>query len=252
MRQRKAIDAVSASLKLDEAVLAIFLKGSIASDSHDEWSDVDLYCLVDENKIDAFLKRRILHLEKYKKIIYHSEANFVGPQVVAVFEDALHFDLYAVTKSKFPTTDKIKVLHDPDNFLVGYVAKPLAVSEEEVVRFFNEITFVFIEFEAAYLRKDYVWASRLAGHMLSDTAIIIRYFEDPSSAQLGLKKLKKYLNRDCYERLIKISNGISPANLPQGVFDLIDLLKELKVKISSGINHELFNLMSQRIIDLKK
>lgn len=30
------------------------------------------------------------------------------------------------------------------------------------------------------------------------------------------------------------------------------LLKELKVKISIGINHELFNLMSQRIIDLKK
>lgn len=64
MRQLEAVEKVTQALKEDEAVRAIFLKGSMARDEGDEYSDVDLYCLVDSEEIEEFLPRRLEHLKQ--------------------------------------------------------------------------------------------------------------------------------------------------------------------------------------------
>lgn len=49
MKLWDAINVVVGALKDDSAVRALFLKGSLAKDVGDEYSDVDLYCLVHDD-----------------------------------------------------------------------------------------------------------------------------------------------------------------------------------------------------------
>jgi predicted nucleotidyltransferase len=50
-----ALEVVSKSLKQDKRVQAIFVKGSFGRGEHDEHSDLDLYCLVQEKELNEFL-----------------------------------------------------------------------------------------------------------------------------------------------------------------------------------------------------
>lgn len=119
-KQKQAISAILAAVCEHPAVRAVFLKGSLATSNGDQYSDVDFYCLVDENKQAGFLQDRLPILANYKPVVYWSEQNFVGPQIVAVFADGLHFDLYTVTETNFPRQGQFKVLYDPENILARF------------------------------------------------------------------------------------------------------------------------------------
>ncbi|MFP3339505.1 nucleotidyltransferase domain-containing protein, partial [Micrococcus sp. SIMBA_131] len=58
MKQEEAVRVITDHLKEEPLVKAVFLKGSMGRDEHDENSDIDLYCLVDEGDVEAFLKKR--------------------------------------------------------------------------------------------------------------------------------------------------------------------------------------------------
>ena len=109
-RQRSLIETVLSAVRQVEEIRAAFLKGSLGSDAGDEYSDVDFYCLLDPAGLEPFLQRRREILERYRPILFWAEVNFVGPQVVAVYDDGLHIDLYAVTPDNLPTTGAMKVL----------------------------------------------------------------------------------------------------------------------------------------------
>ena len=54
MKQIEAINAISETVKKDSAVRAIFLKGSIARNDLDDYSDVDFYCIVKDEDMEFF------------------------------------------------------------------------------------------------------------------------------------------------------------------------------------------------------
>ena len=60
--QQAALKAISESLVEDPLVQAVFVKGSIARGEEDEFSDIDLYCLVKEEDKGDFLNKRIGHI----------------------------------------------------------------------------------------------------------------------------------------------------------------------------------------------
>ena len=53
--QELAVEKICSSLKNDPHVQAIFLKGSMGRNEHDEFSDIDLYCLVNKEDEEQFL-----------------------------------------------------------------------------------------------------------------------------------------------------------------------------------------------------
>lgn len=183
-----------AILKPDVAVQAIFLKGSLARDEADADSDVDFYCLIESKHMDAFLERRWSILAQYRPILYRAEANFVGPQAVVVYDNGLHFDLFAVTLEKFPTTEPIKVLHDPDHLLDDYTAEPLTITLEDVLRHFDYFAFTLIEVKAAINRGNLLWARALLARMSTDIAFVYRYRFDPAHAQLAMRHIDRVLD----------------------------------------------------------
>ena len=67
MKQEEAVKVITAQLKQDPYVKAVFLKGSMGRNEHDENSDVDLYCLVDEEGKEDFLENRKAHVRSIWK-----------------------------------------------------------------------------------------------------------------------------------------------------------------------------------------
>jgi len=255
MRQEEAVKKVYSEIIKDKLVRAVFLKGSIARGECDEYSDVDFYCMVDEERMEEFLGKRIKYLEAYKPIIYYTNENFVAPQIVAVFEDGLHFDLYTVTKESLHCTDEIKVLYDPAGLLKNYKNEKFLLSNEEIAKYFDEITFMLLEFEAAYIRNDLIWASRLGSHISGYLSIILRYIYDKDNARLGLKRLYKKMDSTMYEKYKNAVDLLGPTYLPKGVVLLCEISEEILGKlpeeILERINKKFFYFMFSKIKKLK-
>lgn len=254
MKQLNAINKILPFVIEDKAVQAVFLKGSIARDESDEFSDIDFYCMVKEEELDSFLIRRLDYMKQYKPLIFHQEVNFVGPQIVGVYNNGLHFDLYTVTYETLKRTDEIKVLYDPEDLLTQYKAEKLTIDENDLLENFNEISFVLLEFEVAYCRNDLIWASRLGSHIVGYLAIILRWLYDSDNAQLGLKRLYKKMDNNMLDRLSKAMDLLGPSSVLQGINQLIKIVDEviemLPKNISDRVNKKFFDFMVERIISL--
>ncbi|MFJ7732503.1 nucleotidyltransferase domain-containing protein [Lysinibacillus sp. NPDC097231] len=92
----------------------MFLRGAMAREEHDEFSDIDIYCVVNEENVEAFLPNRSQHIETYKKAIFNDDIYIIAPQLLVVYEDMIHIDLFTVTPSKISDKDAIKILLDPN------------------------------------------------------------------------------------------------------------------------------------------
>lgn len=241
--QWEAIQTITHALKERGDVLAVYLKGSFARGEEDPYSDVDLYCIVKEEAIESFLPIRIALLSTYRPILYSSEANFVGPQIVCVYDNGLHFDLYTQTLSTQSKTDVIKVLYDPENVLESYVAGTFPLAEKACDTIFDECTFVGLEFFAAFKRGDYAWSMRLCSHHSGNLSLLLRHLYDPAQAQLGMKRLQRYLPEDLRKRFETAVLAPLPENMKQ-LFDIqwtireafngnLDFLKYIKSKIDA-------------------
>ena len=251
MRQEESVRIISNEILKDGLVRAMFLKGSLARNQGDEYSDVDFYCIVEEEKKQEFLNRRIGYMEAYRPLIYWSESNFVGPQIVGVFDNGLHFDLYTTTVEKLQYTDAIKVLYDPEGLLAEYKQQDLSISVEDVVELYGEFSFSLLEFEAAYKRKDLIWASRLGSHLSGFIAVILRVIYDKENARLGFKRLSTKLDEEAYEEFFKAVDALGPSQLPKGVGILCDIaaktIDRLPGEILERINKRFLVYMIDKI-----
>ena len=256
MEQWNAIRTLVQTLQGDTAVRSIFLKGSLARGDGDEYSDVDVYCLVHDHELESFLDRRLDHLRHYRDLLFWSEANFVGPQIVAVYSNGLHLDLNTVTASTLHTTDAVKILYDPEGLLAGYEGSSFTLSKENILKAFDSLTFSLLEFESTFRRGNLVWASRLASHISGELVLLVRHVYDPSNGQLGFKKINQTIPEAVYQALSDGLDGISPANLPDGLCALLDLVEETISKlpddITSAMNMRFYSFMAERIRVLER
>lgn len=239
--QWEAIQTIAQTLKSTDGVLAIYLKGSFARGEEDLYSDVDLYCIVSDEALEGFLPKRLEILKCYKPILYSSEANFVGPQIVCVFDNGLHFDLYTQTMATQTTTDQVKVLYDPHQLLNDYNAKAFPLSNEECDTLFDECSFVCIEFLAAYHREDYPWAMRLCSHLSGDLSLLLRHLYDPSQAMLGMKRLHTYLPEPLKQRF----ESAVLAPIPENIQQLLAIQDEISTSFNG--NQAFFKHMKAKI-----
>ena len=243
--------------KISDAILsgglaeAVFLKGSIARGEDDDYSDVDLYVVVAEENFDAFLTRRIKYLEHYRPLINWVEVNFVGPQIVGIFDDALHFDLYAVKPDAIPQTGAMKVIHDPNDLLNNYQNEPLSLTDAELTRWINNFTYLLTEIEAAYMRGDSLRLVTLFHHEYEVISLLTRHIYDPANSKLGNKSLFKVIPDELHQELLSILELATPPDVLIAVKNLLKLFEKLFLQLPCAVqaatNWQFYELMSSRI-----
>ena len=233
MRTYDAIEAISKKITEDNLCEAIILKGSIGRGDDDEYSDVDMYLVVVPEKMNAVLAKRQEYLSAYKEIVYLEDVNFGLPQKVAIYEDALHVDLYIVQKEQIGDADPIKVWYDPKGLYEDYTYHRSDVSEEDVAEYFKEVLYSFVEADTAYKRKNYAWAAKIMGNAIAMTAFLLRYHYDKKYAFLGLKKINEIIPAEQYQ-LLEDAYGY----LGRDTFDKANgcLIRALEVFIANSGN----------------
>lgn len=227
MIQDEAVEAITESLIQDERVQAIFLKGSMGREEYDEFSDVDLYCLVEEEHLDDFLKERIRHLKSYRKILFFEDLFIIAPQIIAVFDDWLHVDLFTVTEKTFGEKDFFKVLYDPKGLLTQFEStQKLYLSEEEFDGYTYDVAWFLFQYRKASLRGNELWAVEMLMQVLINLSKVLLHRYRPERAQLGLKALLALLPPNQLEEVKMIYNNNTPDSHKKAVNHLICFLEK--------------------------
>ncbi|NKE03887.1 nucleotidyltransferase domain-containing protein [Mesobacillus selenatarsenatis] len=220
-----ALQVLSSSLKQDRRVQAIFVKGSVGRGEHDEHSDLDLYCLVDEKDLDGFLDSRIDHLESYGKLLFHDDIFIIAPQILAVYKNMLHVDLFAVTEKTFIEKDFFKVIYDPDELLSKFVASQnLRLSEREFQDAVDDIAWFLFQYKKATARGNDLWSVNMLNHVMTHLVRVLLYRYKPERAQLGLKTAEASLPEDIVHIVQKIQENLTPKKHLNAAIELRELL----------------------------
>ncbi|MDP4553239.1 nucleotidyltransferase domain-containing protein [Alkalihalobacillus macyae] len=200
VKQERAVDAIMASLTRDPCVKAVFLKGSMGRNEHDENSDVDLYCLVEEEDKEAFLKDRKSHVESYGTLLFYDEIFIIAPQIIAVYDDMLHLDLFTVTEETIIEKDYFSVLYDPDNRMANY-HQHLTLSHQEFINDVDDTAFFLFQYEKAKRRGNKIWSVQMLNNVMVHFARVLLHRYHPNRAQLGLKTLDSTLEGEQIDKV---------------------------------------------------
>ena len=226
MKQEDAVKVISKSLMKDELVKAIFLKGSMGRGEYDEYSDIDLYCLVDEEE-ERFLKQRLKHLESYRKILFFEDVFIIAPQIIAVFDNLLHVDLFTVTEKSFKEKDFFQVLYDPEERLIKFQStQNLLLSVEEFSDCVYDVAWFLFQYNKAKQRGNDLWAVDMLQHVMVNLSKVLLHRYRPEKAQLGLKSLESQLPINQLKKVKTVFMYTTPNSHTRAVYHLIKLLNE--------------------------
>lgn len=227
MKQDEAVKIISESLMKDQRVKAIFLKGSMGRGEYDEYSDLDLYCLVDEEDEEIFLTHRLRHLESYRKILFYEDFFIIAPQIIAVFDNLLHVDLFTVTEATFKEKDFFRVLYDPEDRLSKFQStQNLFLSTEEFTGCAYDIAWYLFQYNKANQRGNDLWAVEMLQHVMVNLSKVLLHRYKPEKAQLGLKSLESLLPSRQLDKVKAIFMYITPDTHRKSVSFIISLMND--------------------------
>ncbi|MFS0690157.1 nucleotidyltransferase domain-containing protein [Sporosarcina sp. 179-K 8C2 HS] len=223
--QELAVEKITASLEKDPLVQAVFLKGSMGRGEHDEHSDVDLYCFVNEEGKKKFLANRVEHLRAYRDIILMDDIFIVAPQIIAVFDDLLHIDLFTVTKESFVGGDHFKVLYDPNRLMDEFVeTQGLTLSENEYRDNVMDVGWFLYQYSQSAARGNDIWSVRMLTNVVYHLGRVLLHRYAPERAKLGLKTIENSLPDSVVSELTKILEFITPEKHAKAVVLISRLL----------------------------
>ena len=216
---------ITTSFKRDPLVQAIFLKGSMGRGEHDEHSDVDLYCLVNEEDKKEFLANRVEHLRAYRDIILMDDIFIVAPQIIAVFDDWLHIDLFTVTKESFVGGDIFEVLYDPHHLMDEFMeTQGLALTEDEYRDDVLDVGWFLFQYSKSAARGNDIWSVRMLTNVVHHLGRVLLYRYAPERAKLGMKTMERSLPESVVSELTEIIELITPGKHAQAAVRIGQLM----------------------------
>ncbi|MGH2316249.1 nucleotidyltransferase domain-containing protein [Planococcus sp. SE5232] len=224
--QEVAVEKITASLTKSPYVRAVFLKGSMGRDEHDEHSDIDLYCLVDKEQEKSFLAERLTHLQAYRPVLFQDDIFIIAPQLIAVFDDLLHIDLFTVTVESFTSKDFFRVVYDPENLLEQFTeSQSLELNGAEYTDHVIDVAWFLFQYRKAAARGNGVWAVKMLWHVVEHLAKVLLYRYAPERAQLGLKTVSRSLPAAVFSEIEGISSLMTPADHVRAASRIKELLQ---------------------------
>ncbi|MFP7168882.1 nucleotidyltransferase domain-containing protein [Terribacillus halophilus] len=224
--QQAALKELTRILANVEEVKAVFVKGSFGRGEEDPYSDIDLYCLVDEKDVHRFLPKRLHLLSQYKEVLYSEELFIIAPQLIIVYDNLLHVDLFTVTEESFKQSDYFRVLYDPDSLLEPYrPEQKLTMTDREYGDQVIDLTWFLFQYRKAALRGNGVWAAAMLHQVTEPLARMLLHHHYPDRAQLGLKRAEQLLPPLVFRVFSDILENMTPADHSKAAAAILLLLE---------------------------
>jgi predicted nucleotidyltransferase len=254
LEQYKIVEAVSEKIIADRICDAIYLKGEIARQEHDEYSDIDLFVLVPEKNFDAFLDKRIEYLEAYQSILYHNFVFHIHPEVICIYENGYRLNLYTVKDRSFTQYGDIIVIYDPKKILAEYKKIPYAFSPQEIGELLNLFSLLANEYYVVCKRNDIIYSLRLANYLFEEFASLFRLRFDAENAKLGLKNLLNkadWESRKIVKEIVALLNQEHHLEAVKMMFIALDgLIGTFPLKIVEHVNFDFYNFSKKLIMSM--
>jgi len=257
MRLYNAVEKISNAIldenKVETIIKAIFLKGSLARNTEDKYSNIDLYCIIEKDKYDFFLEKELIILNKYDVIVY-SKLN--KNHLICVFEDGVILNLYTLRENELDFYDDMIIFYDPSGILSNYEKIPLEYSLNEIGELMDSFLLTSLHFYNAYMREDIIYSFYLACTLFKDLGIFIRIKYDPEYAKLGLKNLvlntenatrsrEKYLD---IARKLKITSVLECVKM---IYVLLDhYVNNIPILLAEYINFDFYAYSKRKIMSI--
>lgn len=223
MKQIKLIEYLKETFKDIEGVRALYIKGSLSRNEGDDFSDVDFYCLVEEDRYEDIKAMREEKLSDYTDILFIEEVNFGLEQMVILYDNNLHLDFYLAKEIPKESTDNLKVVYDPEGLLGDYTRKERTDSLESVIDSLNQSIYTFSEVYAVIMRGDDMWSLRLLSHILAGLSTPMSYLYDKGNPAIHMKGLYAKLPVDLKEKVDIIMELMVPDKQIECTYKLIEL-----------------------------
>lgn len=249
MRQYEAVEIIVKAIIEDGLAETVYLKGSLARASEDEYSNIDLYAIVEEENLSSFRIKALNYLESYSSIL-HSRS--FKNKIVCVYEVDLIVNLSFHTLTNLTYEDKIVVIYDPKKYLENYESLPAIYSPEEIGSLVEEMLFTALEFRKAYLRKDELYSFSLAGELLKYLGIIIRTKYDEENARLGFKNFEfEFDEEDIFREILKLYKLSSSLECVKMQLVLLDgYINNMPILLVEHINLDFYAFVKRKIMSI--
>ncbi|WP_214778729.1 nucleotidyltransferase domain-containing protein [Exiguobacterium sp. s22] len=247
MNQQDAIQIITERLKHEEAVQAIFMKGSFGRGEADEHSDIDLYVMVHPDEETSFLSRRVEYLTAYRPILLKDEIHIVAPQLIAVFDDFLHLDLFTVTENTLNHQDSIHVLYDPEQRLARH-ATSLQLDEATTSDHAFDDVWFFFQYTKSRNRGNSIWATEMLRQGMFHFAYVLAAHHTPDRASLGLKDVAQRQVIDLYD----FYDQLTPASHEKAAHIYMERLKKEQSFFASLPGYNVFGPFMEQLIQREK
>ncbi|WP_251129490.1 MULTISPECIES: nucleotidyltransferase domain-containing protein [unclassified Exiguobacterium] len=243
VKQQTAIQVITERLKQDEAVQAVFVKGSFGRGEEDEHSDVDLYVMVQPDQEISFLSRRLEHLLAYRPILLKDEIHIVAPQLIVVYDDFLHIDLFTVTKETLNHQDSIHILYDPQHQLVSHTTS-LQLEETSTSDHAFDTVWFFFQYTKSRNRGNGIWATEMLRQGMVHFAYVLATHHTPERASLGLKDVAQRQTIDLHS----FYDQLTPASHEKAARMYIERLKEEQPFFATLPGYDVFGPFMEQLI----
>lgn len=247
-RQSELIEYLVAQLTPINGVKALYLKGSVANGTDDEFSDVDFYCLTDEASYETIMGQREAVLEAFRPIIFKSHVNFGTPQIIVIYEHDLHLDFYVTKDVPLEGSGQIKVLYDPESILVDYKSIKRVDDPQEIKDYLDDAIYTLHELNIAIQRNDDLWAIRLETHILAYLSLVLSHMYEPDRPVLHMKGVYHHLPEALQQDISEILANMSSDHIK----DNLKLLIELIDKIVTSQRQEMVSSLNLAYLEYMK
>lgn len=242
-------------LTADKNVLAVYLSGSLAKKTSDQYSDIDVHIIVEPGRKAEFILNKQTRSERWGDVLFHEGNNPVAPFIVS------HYSCFVKIDSWYHAPDEIKpshwlkkaeVLYDPAGILKPVLAasanKVYKVSVEEVELWKGKVlAFAHETYRAAMRDEPYYAAAnldRLLRYIVSGWFMEMeQHFDGAFSSWSKVEGGRSDLKDRELKLLSKWQSGRNTeevmAVLEQTVPEILRLNQVLSRKVHIEENHEL-------------
>lgn len=254
MEQYKIVEAVSEKIIAEKTCEAIFLKGEIARQEHDQYSDIDLYVLVSKQNFDRFLEYRLSYLEAYQPLLHYQFSLSIYPLVIGVYENGYRINLYAVSESDKIQAGAMLVIYDPKKILSEFEKISLSYSADEIKEELESFCLNAKDYFVACKRRDQIYSFSLATALFQSFASLFRIGFDAENAKMGVKNFLKKSDyetrRVLKEILSKLNYEFHPDAVKLMFVALDSLLGTFPLKIVENVNFDFYNHTKNLIMSI--
>jgi len=162
------------NFKSQNAVVGIFLGGSIAKNNEDLFSDIDLRIVVTEDQFDEYIQRKHHLMSELDQVLFFEDMNANAPFTIAHYSNFIKIDLFIYTFSRIQPSiwfSGILIVFDPSERLQEALKSSndlkYQVTKGEVEIWMGKVYSYIHEVYRRVVREEYYYALTMINNLRS-------------------------------------------------------------------------------------